>query len=83
MLKMPSSKYTISSLQVVSRLAAYNIRLVTLKSGKEPPYRALTGIPIISQIRRFRDALLPSSSPSFQFEELPTSCVTELSLRIN
>ena len=64
--KMPSSKYAISSLQVVSRLAAYNIRSMTLKSGKEPPRRALTGIPVISQICRSRDALLPSSSPSFE-----------------
>ena len=56
----------ISSLRVVSRFSAHDIRSVTLKSDKGPPRRALTGIPVISQICRSRDTLLPSSSPSFE-----------------
>ena len=61
---MPSSEYTISSLHVVSRFSDHDIRLVILKLDKETPYRALIGIPIISQICPSRDALLLSSSPS-------------------
>jgi hypothetical protein len=44
---MLNSKYAISSLQVVSRLATYNIRLMPLKLSKEPPYKALIGILIL------------------------------------
>ncbi len=63
---MPSNEYAISSLHVVSRFCDHDIRSVTLRSDNEPPRRALTGIPVISQICASRDALLPNSSPSFE-----------------
>ena len=66
MSKMPSNEYAVSSLRVVSRVSAHNIRSVMLKSDKEFPHRALTGMPVILRILHSRDILLPSGSQSLE-----------------
>src|SRR3954454_17236974 len=63
---MPNNEYALSSWRKVSRLVAHDIRSATLKSDNGVPRRAIAGIPVISQMYRSKEVLLPSSSPSFE-----------------
>lgn len=64
--KIPSKQYTLSSFNVVVRLAAQVIRSSTLNSVRLCPLNTLIGILVISWISCSNDILLPSRLPSLE-----------------
>ena len=75
-LKIPSSEYALSSWRKVLRLAAHDNRSSTLKADKGLPRSTLAGMPVISQMFRSREALLPNSSPSLEKKSTDASAIS-------